>query len=270
MYQMPSEHSGFCFTMGREKISKEEFIRRAREVHGDKYDYSKVEYKGSKVRVCIICPIHGEFWMTHTNHIANKQGCRKCGIESKRTIKYGKYIVDVFGVRNQKSYNVWTGIIDRCERKIDRYRAYSDCFMCEEWYVYSNFKRWFEDPANGYREGYHIDKDLLSKNGEKYYSPKTCCFVPPEINLLISVRMKPSRDLPIGVYKAGEKYMAMLAADGFSKTYNSIEEAHNAYVESKLNRIYRLAQQYREENKITKRVYDALMSYDKDKLDYFK
>lgn len=41
--------------------TKEQFIADAIAVHGDKYDYSKVDYQGNKVKVCIICPKHGEF-----------------------------------------------------------------------------------------------------------------------------------------------------------------------------------------------------------------
>ena len=48
--------------MGKKKTTTEEFIERARKVHGDKYDYSKVEYINSRTKVCIICPEHGEFW----------------------------------------------------------------------------------------------------------------------------------------------------------------------------------------------------------------
>ena len=56
----------------------EEFIRRARLVHGDKYDYSKVVYVNSTTDVCIICPIHGEFWQRPAEHLRGK-GCVKCG-----------------------------------------------------------------------------------------------------------------------------------------------------------------------------------------------
>lgn len=62
------------------RMSNEEFIRRAREVHGDYYDYSLVEYKGSDADVCIICPIHGIFWQRAIGHLQG-QGCRKCGYE---------------------------------------------------------------------------------------------------------------------------------------------------------------------------------------------
>ena len=58
-------------------LSNEEFIKKARQVHGEKYDYSKVEYNGYKVPICIICPEHGEFWQTSGSHI-NGSGCPKC------------------------------------------------------------------------------------------------------------------------------------------------------------------------------------------------
>lgn len=60
------------------RLTKEEFIERARNTHGNKYDYSKVNYINSKTKVCIICPKHGEFWQTPASHIYGK-GCPKCG-----------------------------------------------------------------------------------------------------------------------------------------------------------------------------------------------
>ena len=60
------------------KHTFEEFIEKAKEVHGDFYDYSKVEFKGYYKKVCIVCPIHGEFWQTPYNHIENKQTCFLC------------------------------------------------------------------------------------------------------------------------------------------------------------------------------------------------
>ena len=68
--------------MGK-KLTKEEFIDRAREIHGERYDYSKVEYINGQTKVCIICPIHGEFWQVPNSHL-NGIGCPKCGIESRR------------------------------------------------------------------------------------------------------------------------------------------------------------------------------------------
>jgi hypothetical protein len=70
----------------RGRITTEEFIERARKVHGDKYDYSKVEYVDAKTKVCIICPIHGEFWQTPDSHLQGS-GCWKCGIQKLSNIK---------------------------------------------------------------------------------------------------------------------------------------------------------------------------------------
>lgn len=58
----------------------QQFIEKARKIHGDKYDYSKVEYVNNSTKVCIICPIHGEFWQTPSHHIhkAHPRGCPKC------------------------------------------------------------------------------------------------------------------------------------------------------------------------------------------------
>ena len=57
------------------------FIEKAKQKHGDKYDYSKVEYINNKTKVCIICPEHGEFWQLPSNHLAGK-GCAKCSFIS--------------------------------------------------------------------------------------------------------------------------------------------------------------------------------------------
>ena len=73
------------------KITTEIFISEMRDIHGDKYDYSKVDYKSaSKDKVCIICPKHGEFWQLPCNHRAG-YGCPKCASES-RSIGLNEFI----------------------------------------------------------------------------------------------------------------------------------------------------------------------------------
>ncbi len=57
--------------------STEEFIQEAQDIHNDKYDYSKTVYTGVKNKVCIICPIHGEFWQVPSSHLRGI-GCPKC------------------------------------------------------------------------------------------------------------------------------------------------------------------------------------------------
>lgn len=56
------------------------FLIKSKQVHKDKYDYSKVQYTNTDTKVTIICPIHGEFQQRPNSHI-NSTGCTKCGIE---------------------------------------------------------------------------------------------------------------------------------------------------------------------------------------------
>ena len=77
-WQLPIVHLKGC---GCKKCSHtlgvDAFITKAKEIHGDKYDYSKVEYNGYNEKICIICPEHGEFWQTPHNHLSGS-GCQKC------------------------------------------------------------------------------------------------------------------------------------------------------------------------------------------------
>lgn len=75
--------------LGGKKNSKnlEYYINIFKKIHGDKYDYSKVEYIDAKTKVKIICPEHGEFWQTPYEH-SKGHGCQKCGI--KKTINTTK------------------------------------------------------------------------------------------------------------------------------------------------------------------------------------
>lgn len=82
-WQRPHSHlRGSGCNMCSNKIpSTVEFIEKAKKVHGDKYDYSKVEYVNAKTKICIICHKHGEFWQLPNSHL-NGQGCKACAIET--------------------------------------------------------------------------------------------------------------------------------------------------------------------------------------------
>ena len=66
-------------------IGQEEFIRRARSVHGDKYDYSKTIYINLKTKVEIVCRKHGTFFQNPQSHISRKHGCPICGLEKQKS-----------------------------------------------------------------------------------------------------------------------------------------------------------------------------------------
>ena len=89
--QMATNHLGGkgCKECSRIKVARdqtsntEEFIRKARIIHGDKYDYSKIDYKNNRTQVEIICKIHGKFFQTPSGHLSGK-GCKECGKEKSK------------------------------------------------------------------------------------------------------------------------------------------------------------------------------------------
>ena len=89
-WQTPNNHlkgKGCPDCYGNRKLTKEKFIEEAKKIHCDKYDYSKVEYKNVDIKVCIICPKHGEFWQTPSHHISGR-GCTKCKMSLyEKTVK---------------------------------------------------------------------------------------------------------------------------------------------------------------------------------------
>lgn len=68
---------GKALRSASQSMGRKAFIEKARKVHGDKYDYSKVEYVNNKTKVCIICPVHGEFKQRPDEHLKGR-GCQKC------------------------------------------------------------------------------------------------------------------------------------------------------------------------------------------------
>ena len=79
-FQEPKAHlkgQGCPKCSGCAKLTMDDFIEKARKVHGDEYDYSKVKYINNHTKVCIICPEHGEFWQTPNSHL-NGNGCYSC------------------------------------------------------------------------------------------------------------------------------------------------------------------------------------------------
>lgn len=254
--------------MGTFSVRKttEQFIAEAKAIHGDKYDYSKVDYQGNKIKICIICPAHGEFWTTPLCHLKG-HGCRKCYFSSKK--KFGVTNFDVPGACKEHApyYKTWSSIILRSTN--NKYRnklpAYRDCTICEEWLTLSKFKEWFEDPTNGYQEGLQIDKDILVK-GNKEYAPDKCCFVPREINTALATN--PRGKCPIaGVKPNKNKFEATLSRHGkrvYLGIFNTPEEAFQAYKIAKERYFKELAEKYFQEGKITRKVYDALMKYEVD------
>ena len=81
----------------RRVVTTESFIAEAKEIYGDRYDYSKVEYKNRDHRVTIICPVHGDFQVYAREHLDGK-GCPKCEKGDKFLAKLKEKFGDKFGL----------------------------------------------------------------------------------------------------------------------------------------------------------------------------
>jgi hypothetical protein len=96
--QTPSKHllseSG-CPECASEKrglklrMTPDEFLKRSKEVHGDKYDYSNTNYQSKRDKVTIICKIHGEFQQLPLNHLSSV-GCSLCSNDLKAIKQKGR------------------------------------------------------------------------------------------------------------------------------------------------------------------------------------
>jgi hypothetical protein len=78
--QAPDGHlngAGCPKCSGVHRYSTKGWIEEVKKIHGEKYDYSKVEYIKNSSKICIICKEHGEFWQTPANHIRGRN-CPKC------------------------------------------------------------------------------------------------------------------------------------------------------------------------------------------------
>ncbi len=107
--QIPNSHlSGRgCSQCGRNSritkrsSSNEEFINKARLIHGNKYDYSRVDYINSKSKICIVCPEHGEFWQTPNSHLLGKN-CPLCS--KKSSAKHRSNTQEIFLKRIKEKF----------------------------------------------------------------------------------------------------------------------------------------------------------------------
>ena len=86
--QTPNNHlagQGCQICSGKAKSNTEDFVQKAKKVHGTKYGYDKVVYKTNKTKVIITCQKHGNFEQTPNSHLKGA-GCPTCGdIQSART-----------------------------------------------------------------------------------------------------------------------------------------------------------------------------------------
>lgn len=168
------------------------------------------------------------------------------------------------------SYYTWYSMLCRCysiKSQIKR-PTYIGCTVCDEWKYFSNFKKWYDE---NYREGFHLDKDILIA-GNKIYSPDTCRFIPPRINTLLLEARGRKSGMPLGIteQKPNNKERRTVSTftaqcqgvegERLSKTFKTIEEASAWYSATKTRVVREVATIALEAGDIQQDIFDALVS----------
>lgn len=162
-------------------------------------------------------------------------------------------------------YSVWSDLIRRClcQRYKDTHPAYKDTTCCEEWLLFSNFKRWMEQQD---WKGKQLDKDLLIL-GNKIYSPETCLFVSQRINKFILENPQKNRPYMKGanITKNGKFIAYGRTVCGLKTvnlgTYTREIDAHKAWLNHKIYLLTELREEINNE-----KLYETLLGRYKDRL----
>lgn len=148
--------------------SKEDFIKKAVEKWGDKYDYSllpdKIYMKGN---IEIICPVHGKIKITAASHLRGSTGCPEC---SKHKTKKGFKVEGITNRKQLREYSIWKGMKTRVTNtNIADAERYSKrgITCCDEWM--NSFEKFYEDMGSC-PEGYTLDRI----NNNKGYCKENC------------------------------------------------------------------------------------------------
>ena len=177
-----------------------------------------------------------------------------------------KYLITISGVKTRE-YALWKNMLQRCYS--DAYRkkrpTYEGCKVSDNFKSYEYFYEWCHKQIGFGNQGWHLDKDLLTK-GNKVYSEDTCIFIPSEINTLLIKRAASRGEHLIGVCwsKTANAFKATVRKSkgkqehlGYLKTEL---EAFKAYKTAKEAFIKEQASKWKD--KIDERAYEALMNYE--------
>lgn len=97
MVEQDTTQNNRSIELCRRVVTTESFIAEAKEIYGDRYDYSKVDYKNKDHRVIVTCPVHGDFQIYAREHLDGK-GCPKCEKGDIFIAKLKKKFGDKFGL----------------------------------------------------------------------------------------------------------------------------------------------------------------------------
>jgi len=192
-------------------------------------------------------------------------------MSKKRSLVFGVGINDWDGAvkvdgKKIREYQLWQNMLQRCfdEKYKQNQPTYEGVTCSKDWLSMTKFIEDVSQMKGFGLEGLDLDKDILQK-GNKLYSKDTCCFVPAEVNLLLTKRDNSRGEFPVGVnfHKARGKFVARLNINGKRKhlgLFPTPEEAFQAYKLAKEAHIKVVADKWK--HLLDERVFQALLDYE--------
>ena len=93
------------------------------------------------------------------------------------------------GLSSHRSYKIWEQMLNRVYNPKESEKIfYKDVTIDESWHTFYNFYKFATDPKNNYLDTFMLDKDLIpniNKTTNRIYSPSTCVFLPPILNIVM-------------------------------------------------------------------------------------
>lgn len=185
-----------------------------------------------------------------------------------RKYDHGRYLGEPIE-HSVRTIRIWSGMFDRCYNKNEllKHPNYIGCEICEEWFCFNNFAKWYNDNQWGNELLLEVDKDIRIKRN-KIYSPNTCILAPHRINALFVHSVDSSyRNGLIGTYlNQNGSYTAQCNTGSKSNrnlgSYKTEIEAFKAYKQAKEKYIKQIADEYNDKYKdFPKELYDAMYNY---------
>ena len=176
----------------------------------------------------------------------------------------GKYKIS-HNYHHTTEYTLWKNMLRRCYNSSEQIKCptYRGCIVSENFKIFQYFAEWCNSQVGFGNKGWQLDKDIIGDG--KLYSEDTCCFVPREINQLLTDARSIRGKWPIGVthikhmnkFEASVTKLNKRCVLGY---YKSSDEAHMVYRVEKEQHVKCMAALYQED--LDSRVFSALLKWE--------
>ena len=206
------------------------------------------------------CQYKNLFWVTERE--ALEILCKK--VDKSDVVDRQKYI-SLSNFNNTKLIQLYHDMLRRCddEEYISRNEDYRDCTVCEEWREdMGQFFEWVLENYYWCSEGLELDKDILSFDERKCYSPDTCIFVPHWLNMLFRNVKNETPGITVVTNSDGTvRYRVFYSSTQKNKSFVTMEEAQEEHIKDRIATIEKAILRLKQNKFTPEKLIDALCKW---------